>query len=144
MKDAITKEKMYPHPIEKVWKAISEAAELSAWFVQADFKAEVGYHYTFKALGEEVCPSITGEVKEATPYTLIYTWVAGDTEVETLVKWVLEEVDGKTKLKLEHSGISAYDGDTAVKMFESFNGGWDNCIAELNNYLMHELHEARH
>ena len=40
-----------------------------------------------------------------------------------------------TKLYLEHSGISIYEGETAVAMFESFNGGWDNCINELSAYL---------
>ena len=35
-----------------------------------------------------------------------------------------------------HNGtVANYAGDTAVAMFESFNGGWDNCINELSAYL---------
>ncbi len=141
MKDIISKEKLFSHPIDKLWKAISDGEELSSWFIKADFKPEVGYSYTFSSEGEN-CTQITGEVKAATPYTLIYTWVVHNTGVETTVKWELEEVEGQTKLYLEHSGIASYQGETAVQMFEDFNGGWDNCITELTKYLQKELHAA--
>lgn len=142
MKDIIQKEKHYDHPIAKVWEAISQAEEISAWFIKADFMAEVGYRYTFTAPEEQNCTQITGVVKEASPYTLVYTWTVQNTSVETVVRWDLEEVDGKTLLKLEHSGISNYEGETAVAMFDSFNGGWDHCVAELEQYLEKITNEA--
>ncbi|MEP1095370.1 MAG: SRPBCC domain-containing protein [Cyclobacteriaceae bacterium] len=142
MKDSISKEKVFAHSIDKVWKAISVGEEISSWFVKADFKPEVGYNYEFRSLGDEVCPLISGVVKEATPYTLVYTWEVENTNVETLVKWVLEQVGDQTKLTIEHSGISQYPGESAVKMFESFNGGWDNCVSELDKYLVKEFHAA--
>nr|WP_299340790.1 SRPBCC domain-containing protein [Allomuricauda sp.] len=139
MKNVISKEKVFNHPIDKVWNAITRQEEISTWFIQADFKAEVGYPYTFTSK-EEDCVPITGIVKQADPYTLIYTWVVQDTDTETTVKWVLQEVEGKTKLYLEHSGIAGYPGDSAVQMFESFNGGWDNCVSLLAEYLTEEVH----
>jgi len=136
MKDVITKEIQLSHSIDKVWSAITKAEEISNWFIQADFKAEAGYQYTFTASpNEKGCTVISGEVKQSNPYTLVYTWVVGDTNVETTVKWELEPTESGTKLYLEHSGISKYAGDTAVAMFESFNGGWDNCITGLTSYL---------
>ncbi|MFD2725088.1 SRPBCC family protein [Hyunsoonleella rubra] len=136
MKDVIKKEVLFNHAIEKVWDAISKAEEISTWFIQADFKAEKGYKYTFTAEpNEKGCTVISGEVKNANPYTLVYTWIVADTKVETTVKWELETVEQGTKLTLEHSGISNYAGETAIAMFESFNGGWDNCITGLTNYL---------
>lgn len=136
MKDSITKEKVFNHPIEKVWDAISKAEEISTWFIQADFKAEKGYQYIFTSeVNEKDCTTISGTVKEANPYVLVYTWIVADTDVETTVTWKLETVSEGTKLYLEHSGISNYAGDTAVAMFESFNGGWQNCVDQLTNYL---------
>jgi len=136
MKDVITKEIQFNHSIDKVWNAITKAEEISIWFIQADFKAEAGYQYTFTANpNEKGCTIISGEVKQSSPYTLVYTWVVGDTNVETTVKWKLESTSSGTKLYLEHSGISKYAGDTAVAMFDSFNGGWDNCISGLTSYL---------
>lgn len=134
MKDVIIKEKILNHPIDKVWNAITDAKEISTWFIEADFKAETGYQYTFNASGGE-CSPIKGEVKQANPYTLVYSWIVTEKPLETTVKWILEEVEEGTKLYLEHSGISGYQGETAVEMFNSFNGGWDNCISGLTDYL---------
>lgn len=136
MKDSITKEKVFNHPIDKVWDAISKAEEISTWFIQADFKAKKGYQYTFSSdSNEKGCTTISGIVKEANPYVLVYTWIVANTEVETLVTWKLESVPEGTKLHLKHSGISNYAGDTAIEMFESFNGGWEGCINQLTDYL---------
>lgn len=139
MKDIIKKEKVFKHSIDTVWNAISKADEISTWFIKADFKAEKGYHYTFTSNDEE-CVPIRGEVKSADPYTLVYTWIVENTNVETTVSWRLEAVAEGTKLYLEHSGISMYEGDTAVTMFESFNGGWENCANKLMLYLKENVH----
>lgn len=140
MKDVIIKEQMFNHSIDKVWSAISKQEEISSWFINADFRAEPGYRYTFTASEEQGCTQIKGVVKEADPYTLIYTWVVQDTETETIVKWALEEVNGQTKLLLEHSGISNYPGETAVTMFGHFGKGWKNCFNLLTEYLIKEVH----
>ena len=140
MNDIISKEVLFSHPIQKVWDAISKAEEISTWFIKADFKAEEGYQYTFTSEpNEKGCTTISGEIKKANPYVLIYTWVVADTGVETTVKWELETTSEGTRLNLEHSGISNYAGETAVAMFESFNGGWDNCINGLTSYLKEEV-----
>lgn len=139
MKDVISKEHVFKHPIDMVWNAITNNEEISTWFIKADFNAEVGYYYSFKSEGEN-CTEINGVVKEAHPYKLVYTWVVQNTNVETIVKWVLNETAEGTVLHLEHSGISNYSGDTAVQMFTSFNGGWDNCVSELSKYLTKEVH----
>ncbi|KAA1246885.1 SRPBCC domain-containing protein [Aquimarina sp. RZ0] len=140
MKDSIKKEQVFKHSIDKVWKAITIGEEISTWFISADFKAEEGYRYTFIAPKEENCTPITGIVQKATPYTLIYTWIVEGTDVETKVTWRLEKIDEGTKLYLEHSGISNYSAETAIHMFTSFNGGWDNCISKLSQYLIQEVH----
>lgn len=139
MKDQISKERVLKHEINTVWNAISNGEELSVWFVQADFKPEVGYRYTFTSK-EENCSKIIGIVKEATPYTLTYSWIVEGTNVETEVKWVLEPVKEGTKIYIEHSGISKYSGETALQMFTNFDGGWDKCVNDLSRYLKEILH----
>ncbi|WOD44657.1 SRPBCC family protein [Hwangdonia lutea] len=140
MNDVIKKETVLKHNIDAVWNAITKAEEISTWFIKADFKAEKGYKYVFTSEpNEKGCTTITGEVKKANPYVLIYTWIVGDTKVETTVKWELEATKNGTKLTLEHSDISNYAGDTAIAMFESFNGGWDACISGLTSYLKQEV-----
>ncbi len=134
MKDTIQKEAIFKSDIDSVWNAISKQEEISKWFLEADFKAEKGYAYTFSSK-DEGCEPIIGKVISADPYLLIYTWEVKGTNIETTVAWKLESIDGGTKLTLEHSGISNYAADTAIKMFESFSGGWDNCINGLTDFL---------
>ena len=136
MTDIIKKEVLLNHDIDKIWNAISKADQISSWFIKADFIADVGYNYTFTSEpNEKGCTTITGEVKASHPYVLIYTWLVGGTTTETTVKWELEATQNGTKLSLIHSGISNYTGETAVAMFDSFSGGWDNCINGLTEYL---------
>jgi uncharacterized protein YndB with AHSA1/START domain len=132
MNDLIKKTYQFNHPIAMVWKAISVAEEISAWFIQADFKAEVGYRYIFTHQQTR----ITGEVLSVNPVTeLAYTWVVEGTEVITTVRWKLEENNEGTLLTLAHSGISNYPGQSAVVMFNNFRGGWDSCVNNLEKYL---------
>jgi len=140
MKDSIHKEHIFKHAIDKIWNAISNAEALSSWFIPADFKAETGYKYTFNSQDKENCTQITGIVQYAQPYTLIYTWIVAGTAIETKVTWKLEQIENGTKLYLEHSGISNYEGETAIAMFNSFDGGWNNCINKLTTYLREEIH----
>ena len=39
--------RVYPHPIERVWRAISDPAEISVWFWTAKFELAVGAPYEF-------------------------------------------------------------------------------------------------
>jgi uncharacterized protein YndB with AHSA1/START domain len=131
--DTLNKEQYYPHSIADVWRALSEQEELSAWFVQADFRAEVGYRYTFTR-GET---KVHGEVIEVmAPHRLAYTWSVGDLSVITTVRWRLEEAGEGTRVFLEHSGISGYPThDLAATMFSHFEHGWLDCFTKLDAYL---------
>ena len=129
--NTIKTERHYSHSLQKVWEAISEAEEISAWFIKADFKAETGYQYTFTHENTV----ISGKVLEVDPpKKLTYTWIVSGTEVETTVTWELEEKDGGTLLKLEHTGIEGY-GPAAETFFNNFKGGWENCFNELEKHL---------
>ena len=144
MNDKLTKEKVFNHSIDKVWKAISQGPEISKWFISADFKPEAGYKYTFTATEEHGGTQIKGKVLEANPYTLKYTWAVADSPVETTVVWKLERVGDQTKLTLEHSGISKFEGETAVEMFNHFGAGWDACMTGLFEYLNEKRREPAH
>lgn len=133
MNDKIIKTHQFDSPINKVWDAISIAEEISKWFIQADFVATVGYEYTFTH-DQTV---IFGKVLKVNPlYELVYTWIVKGTDVVTTVSWKLAEKENGTYLILEHSGISNYPSETAIIMFNNFEGGWETCIQNLNHYLL--------
>lgn len=138
MKDVIKKQHQYPFEISDVWNAISNADEISEWFIKADFKAQVGYNYTFT----HETAKIIGKVLEVDPvYNLVYTWEVSGTGVETTVKWQLEQNDQGTLLTVEHIGISGYPTEEMVhQMFANFSKGWGSCITRLDTYLKESKH----
>ncbi len=149
MKDLIKKEHQYQADIAEVWKAITSADDISAWFIKADFKPEVGYNYTFthehvSENSEKTCTVISGKVLEADPvHNLVYTWEVSGTGVETTVRWQLQENEQGTLVTLIHSGISNYQTQEMItKMFTNFSNGWENCITNLEKYLI-EAHHAK-
>lgn len=124
-------EETYNHPIDRVWRAISDETEIAQWFIQADFKPVVGYQYTFT----HESTRITGEVLVASkPSELRYTWIIGDPDTSSTVAWTLESIEGGTRVVLTHTGIESY-GDSAAKMFGSFKQGWTSCLVSLLEHL---------
>ena len=142
MKDSIRKERVFHHPIDKVWQAITEGDQISKWFLQANFKPEVGYDYTLSTSDEHECDGVRGTILEADPYTLKYSWNDG-TPVDTIVTWTLEERGDDTVLTLVHSGISKL-GELAKQKMGDFDQGWDNCLSSLPNYLKDEVPQPAH
>lgn len=120
--------KTYKHPISKVWDAITNQKSLKEWFVPGSFKAEPGFAYSFK----NEYTYVRGEVLQVTPPTLlVYTWIKEDTDIETTVRWELEEVNGYTNLTITHTGIEKYSDDMANRNQE----GWNYVISAIEQYL---------
>ncbi len=127
----IVKEAVYPHPMDDVWRAISDAAAISEWFIKADFEPRVGTDYTFTH--EQT--TITGKVLEVEPPSLlVYTWNVSGTDAVTTVKWALAPEGAGTKLTIEHWGFEGF-GENATKMFNVSTHGWDTVAIELEKYL---------
>ncbi|ASR33741.1 hypothetical protein BAY61_00665 [Prauserella marina] len=89
----------YPHPREKVWRALTEAGHLRGWFAQyldydeslLEFSKEGAVLEFRPGPGDEQPPAETGRVLRCTPPSLLeYTWG------EEILRWELEsaEVDG--------------------------------------------------
>lgn len=143
MDDLVIKEREYEHSIDEVWNAISEGKNISVWFIHADFKAEVGYEYTFTATEEHGGTVIQGRVLQAAPYTLKYTWKVAGTDIETTVTWILSEDNGVTKLRLEHSGMTQF-GEAAEQSAAHFSTGWDACFSGLEKFFTNEVEGPAH
>ena len=125
-------EKTINAPIAKVWKAVSIGEEISKWFIQADFKPEVGYAYTFKH--EDT--NIKGEVTETDePNKLVYTWEVEGTGLNSTVEWHLEEDGDSTNVKIVHYGDSE-NTEMLTNMFKSFEEGWTDCLNNLDKHFM--------
>jgi uncharacterized protein YndB with AHSA1/START domain len=122
MKLDLNLERTFPHPVERVWEAISTADNIAAWLFTCDFKPEVGHKFTFKTTPPEgsTWRGWTDiEVLEFAPPTrMVWAWESADIDEPTRVIFQLDPVDGGTRLSLSHVGDSTADDIASV------SGGW--------------------
>lgn len=108
----ITVEAFYPHPPERVWRALTDPDELEAWLMENDFEPRVGHRFQFR---DEPRPGWRGvvdcEVLEVDePRRLSYTWRGDEDGEPTVVTFTLEPDDGGTRLRLEHTDFRGLRG----------------------------------
>ena len=94
----------YPHPVEKVWQALTDRRILNVWMMDNDFEPHLGHKFKFESESlPGIKTSIRCEVVELNePKRLAYTWQDAITSEPTLVIWTLTPVEGGTRLQLRH------------------------------------------
>ena len=134
-------------PIEAVWKAISDAEELTRWFVaKASVTPGVGGTIAISWDGEEKSSS-TIEAWE--PNKTLRKRLAPidmgeakhDPAVPMIDEYTIERRDGKTVLRLVCSGIpdaKEWDG-----FYNGTNSGWASFLRALRHYLEHNPGKPR-
>jgi uncharacterized protein YndB with AHSA1/START domain len=110
MKRDLRFEATYPHPPERVWRALTERQALAAWLMENDFEPRLGQKFSFRM---RPVPGFDGvvhcRVTECDPpRRLAYTWKAD--KLDTTVRFLLEPVAGGTRLVLEHCGFCGVGG----------------------------------
>jgi uncharacterized protein YndB with AHSA1/START domain len=116
-------EAVYPHPPERVWRALVDPSELAVWLMPTDFAPEVGRSFVLET-GDEI-GTIRGEVLEIDePRRLRCRWsgVFGDTEVTFEL---FPEPDG-TRLRVRHDGW----GEPPAAEREGFDDGWKQKLTQ--------------
>ena len=48
MKADIDASVVYPHPVDRVWAALTSSEALAAWLMPNDFEPVVGHRFTFR------------------------------------------------------------------------------------------------
>lgn len=126
--DGIVLDVTYPHPIERVWQAITDSEALATWLMPNDFVPRVGHTFTFERradggwVGTVHCEVVTLEP----PRRLAYTWQGGNLPT-TLVTFSLTPEDGGTHLRLEHTGFAA-GGNAALTVRDMLASGWNSKV----------------
>jgi uncharacterized protein YndB with AHSA1/START domain len=129
-------ERVFPHPPEKLWRALTEGPLLTQWMMKNDFEPVVGRKFQFRA---DPMPNWSGivdcEVLVVDPLQrLSYNWGVGDPAggLQWVVLWTLTPVEGGTHVRMEQSGFdpnqqAAYQG--ANYGWQKFFGGLERVLA---------------
>lgn len=116
-------ERQLAHPVEKVWRAVTEPAQLAHWFpaeMQVDLHPGAKIRFVFSG-GEG--PTLDGEVLELdAPRVFAFTW--GD----SILRLELVPDDGGCLLRFTHT----FDDHPAAA---SFAAGWEICLGGLESLL---------
>ena len=117
----------YPHPPEKVWRALTDPALVPLWTSTGKggrpvgFSAAVGTHFKFVA---KPMPGWSGvvqcEVLESREPSLFrYSWVGDEGDDVTLVTYRLEPHGNGTRFTWEHTGFKGVGGLLVSKLLAS-------------------------
>ena len=119
----------YPHPPEKVWRALTDPAAIKQWLMPTDFKPELGHRFQFRSKPQPGWDGIVNcELLELDPpRRLAYSWCSG--KVNTRVTWVLEPVAEGTRVRLSHSGFRGFRGWMTSRILGK---GWGTRILKRN------------
>ena len=113
-------EARYPHLPERVWRALTDRAELAAWLMPNTFSLREGARFRLDARPTHAEP-IECEVLEIDPPRRLQTrWIVGGQP--TTVTFELRADGGETVLRVEHDGLSSDEQ-------ASFDGGWGTKFA---------------
>ena len=90
----------YPHPVERVWQAITDPAEISVWFWTAEFDLRVGGAYRFGGESSDM----KGAIAALEPLRRIRFGGPEPHGPEGYMEFVLEPVRGGTRMTFtQHS-----------------------------------------
>jgi uncharacterized protein YndB with AHSA1/START domain len=134
-------ERVFPHPPEKLWRALTESTLLAQWMMNNDFEPVVGRTFQFRA---DPKPNWNGvvdcQVLIVDPLKqLSYSWGVGGSEstgaLQWVVNWTLTPSEGGTHVRMEQSGFgsdqkAAYQG--AKYGWQKFFAGLERVVSEVD------------
>ena len=158
--DRIEKSTVLAAPIERVWRAVSDAREFGSWFgVAFDGPFREGARLTGSIVPTTVDAEVAAMqkphegkrfefvVERIEPMRrIVFRWhpfaidpaVDYSSEPATRIEIVLEETAGGTRLTLTESGFDRIPIERRAKAFEANDGGWAMQMKLVAKWL--ELH----
>ena len=130
---SIVVERVMPHPLEKIWRALTQAPLIEEWLMRNDFQPVVGHRFNFRADPMPQWNGVTDcEVLIVEPYErLSYSWNASGEEavsgLRTVVTWTLTPTEGGTLVRMEQSGFRPED----ERFYQGAGYGWQKIVAGL-------------
>jgi len=124
-------ERTFPHPPEKLWRALTDSQLMAQWLLKNDFELAPGRKFQFR---NEPMPQWDGiidcEVLVVDPLKkLSYTWNA--LSLESVVLFTLTPAESGTNLRMEHSGFRP----DQQQAYGGAKYGWTKFLSNLEQLL---------
>ena len=119
-------EREFPHPPEKIWRALTQSNLIAEWLMNNDFEPVVDRNFKFTA----DWGGVDGRVLSIEPNkTLSYTWDAMG--LANVVTWTLTPTASGTHVRMEQTGFRP-------DQQQAFNGaqyGWQRFFGALEQVV---------
>jgi uncharacterized protein YndB with AHSA1/START domain len=123
---SVVVEREVPHPLEKIWRALTQPPLIEEWLMKNDFKPVVNHRFNLRAdWGAVDCQVLAVEPNK----TLSYTWAAYG--LESVVTWTLTPTSTGTNVRMEQSGFRP----DQQQAYQGAKGGWQQFFAALEQVL---------
>ena len=101
-------QRVYQHPIGKVWRALTTPDLLERWLMPNDFQPVVGHNFTLRT---DPGPGFDGvvhcQVLEMEPQRrMVWSWKGGP--IDTQISFELVELGAATELTVVHTGFRGF------------------------------------
>lgn len=130
---SVVVEREFPHPPEKLWRALTQPHLIEEWLMKNDFMAAVGHRFNLRGEWGGV---LDCEVLEVEPHkTLSYTWDFNHEDaaynLRSVVTFTLTPTNAGTLLRMEQAGFRP----DQKQAYQGAKHGWQNFLGKLEQVL---------
>ena len=126
-------EREFPHPPEKLWRALTQPHLMEEWLMKNDFKPDIGHRFNLRGEWGGV---LDCEVLAIEPHrTLSYTWDFKHEDaaysLKSVVTFTLTRTSTGTHLRMEQEGFRP----DQKQAFGGAHAGWKQFLDKLEQVL---------
>jgi uncharacterized protein YndB with AHSA1/START domain len=130
---SVVVEREFPHPPEKVWRALTQPHLIEEWLMENDFQSVIGHRFKLRGDWGGV---LDCEVLEVEPHeTLSYTWNHAHEDaafaLKSVVVFTLTRTSKGTRLRMEQTGFRPEQ----KQAFGGAKAGWRQFLDNLDQLL---------
>jgi uncharacterized protein YndB with AHSA1/START domain len=130
---SVVVEREFPHPPEKLWRALTQSHLIAEWLMKNDFKPVVGHNFNLRGEWGGV---LDCEVLAVEPNrTLSYTWNFSHEDkafnLRSVVTFTLTPTRSGTHLRMEQAGFRP----DQKQAFGGARQGWQHFFAKLEEVV---------
>jgi uncharacterized protein YndB with AHSA1/START domain len=130
---AVVVEREFPHPPEKVWRALTQPHLVAEWLMKNDFEPVVGHRFNLRGDWGGVldCEVLTVEPHKALSYTWNFKHADAAYNLQSVVTFTLVPTSTGTQLRMEQSGFRPEQ----KQAYQGARGGWQQFFAKLEQVV---------
>ena len=130
---SVVVEREFPHPPEKLWRALTQPHLMEEWLMKNDFKPQVGHQFNLRGDWGGVldCEVLTIEPERTLAYTWNFAHADAAFDLKSVVTFTLTPSGAGTHLRVEQVGFRP----DQKQAFGGAHAGWKQFLEKLDQVL---------